>query len=50
VVEGIEVPAEAAPYVPSNAEELATTTSLEWPSFAPLRGQTVETFDRMFAA
>lgn len=50
VVEGIEVAAEAAPYVPSTADELASTTSLEWPSFAPLRGQTVETFDRIFAA
>ena len=50
VVKGIEVPAEAAPYVPSTPEELATTTSLQWPDFAPLRGQTVEAFDRMFAA
>ena len=50
VVKGIAVPDDAAPYVPSTAEELATTTSLDWPSFAPLRGQTVETFDRMFAA
>lgn len=50
VVKGIQVPAEAAPYVPSTAAELDSTTSLEWPSFAPLRGKTVETFDRMFAA
>lgn len=50
VVEGITVPAEAAPYVPSTPEELASTTSLDWQSFAPLRGETVETFDRMFAA
>ncbi|NKX43619.1 ABC transporter substrate-binding protein [Roseicyclus persicicus] len=50
VVQGIEVPADAAPYVPSTPEELAGTTSLDWPSFAPLRGETVETFDRMFAA
>ena len=50
VVKGIEVPAAAAPYVPSTPEELASTTSLDWPSFAPLRGETVETFDRMFAA
>lgn len=49
VVEGIEVPAEAAPYVPSTAAELDSMTSLEWPSFAPLRGETVEAFDRMFA-
>lgn len=50
VVEGIAVPPDAAPYVPSTPEELAGTTSLDWPSFAPLRGETVETFDRMFAA
>ena len=50
VVEGIEVPAEAAPFVPSTPEELASTTSLDWKSFAPLRGETVEAFDRMFAA
>lgn len=49
VVEGIPVPEEAAPYVPSNAAELDSTTSLDWQSFAPLRGETVETFDRMFA-
>lgn len=48
VVKGIEVPAAAAPYVPSTPEELDSTTSLKWPSFAPLRGKTVETFDRMF--
>lgn len=49
VVEGIPVAEEAAPYVPSNAAELDSTTSLDWQSFAPLRGETVETFDRMFA-
>lgn len=49
VVEGIPVAPEAAPYVPSTPEELDSTTSLDWPSFAPLRGETVETFDRMFA-
>jgi spermidine/putrescine-binding protein len=49
VVQGIEVPADAAPYVPSTPDELANITSLDWQSFAPLRGETVETFDRMFA-
>ena len=44
------MPEAAAPYVPSTEEELTSTTSLDWPSFAPLRGETVETFDRMFAA
>ncbi|UOM35236.1 PotD/PotF family extracellular solute-binding protein [Acuticoccus sp. I52.16.1] len=49
VVEGIETPAEAAPYVPSTPEERETMTSLQWPEIAPLRGETVENFDRMFA-
>ena len=50
VVEGIETPEEAKAYVPSTPEEIAATTSLDWQAIAPLRGQTVETFDRMFAA
>ena len=50
VVKGIDIPAEAAPYVPSTLAELDGTTSLEWKLFAPLRGETVEAFDRMFAA
>jgi spermidine/putrescine-binding protein len=50
VVKGITPPAEAAPYVPSTPEEMASTTSLEWQAIAPKRGETVETFDRMFAA
>ena len=50
VVKGIPVAPEAAPYVPSTMAELDSTTSLDWPIFAPLRGETVETFDRMFAA
>lgn len=49
VVKGIPVAPEAAAYVPSTPAELDSTTSLDWPSFAPLRGQTVESFDRMFA-
>lgn len=47
---GVETPQEAAPYVPSTEAELETTTSLDWQAIAPLRGDTVETFDRMFAA
>lgn len=50
VVQGVETPPEAQPFVPSTPEELAAATSLDWPAFAPLRGQTVEAFDRMFAA
>lgn len=50
VIKGITPPAEAAPYVPSTPEEMASTTSLDWRAVAPLRGGTVETFDRMFAA
>lgn len=50
VVEGIETPDEAKPYVPSTPEERASTTSLDWTAIAPLRGETVDIFDRMFAA
>ena len=50
VVEGIAVPEAAAPYVPSTEAELDTMTSLDWKTAAPLRGETVETFDRMFGA
>ena len=50
VVKGIATPDEAKPYVPSTPAEMASTTSLDWPLVAPLRGRTVETFDRMFAA
>ena len=49
VVEGIETPEEATPYVPATDEEMATTTSLDWQTIAPMRGETVEAFDRMFA-
>jgi hypothetical protein len=50
VVKGIETPEEAKPYVPSTPEEMESTTSLDWQAIAPLRGQIVETFDRMFAS
>lgn len=49
VVEGVPVSDAAAPYVPSTPEEVENTTSLDWQAIAPSRGQTVETFDRMFA-
>ena len=49
VVKGIETPEEAKPYVPSTPAELESTTSLDWPAIAPLRAETVETFDRTFA-
>lgn len=50
VVEGVETPPEAQAYVPSTPDEIAAATSLDWPAIAPLRGETVELFDRMFAA
>lgn len=49
VRQGVETPEAARPYVPSTPEERAAMTSLDWPAIAPLRGATVETFDRMFA-
>lgn len=49
VVKGVEVPEAAEPFVPSTPEELESMRSLDWPAIAPLRGETVEAFDRMFA-
>lgn len=49
VRQGVETPEAARPFVPSTAEERASMTSPDWPAIAPLRGQTVENFDRMFA-
>jgi len=46
---GVEVAEAARPYVPATAEERASMTSPDWPAVAPLRGQTVDAFDRMFA-
>lgn len=49
VANGVEVAEAAKPFVPATAEERAAMTSLDWPAIAPLRGATVEAFDRMFA-
>ena len=49
VVGGIETPEAAQPYVPASPEERGALSSLDWQAIAPLRGETVETFDRMFA-
>lgn len=49
VVEGVETSEAAAPYVPASEAERAAMSSLSWQEIAPLRGETVETFDRMFA-
>jgi spermidine/putrescine-binding protein len=49
VVEGVETPEAAQPYVPATAEERDAMSSLDWQAIAPMRGDTVETFDRMFA-
>lgn len=49
VVKGTEVPEAAKPYLPSTPEEIDSMVSLDWQAIAPLRGETVETFDRMFA-
>lgn len=49
VVEGVQTPEAAMPFVPATDEERAAMTSLDWQAVAPLRGETVEAFDRMFA-
>ncbi|MGP1397255.1 MAG: ABC transporter substrate-binding protein [Inquilinaceae bacterium] len=48
VVQGVETPEAAQPYVPTG-DERESMTSLDWSDIAPMRGETVETFDRMFA-
>lgn len=49
VIKGVETSEAASPYVPATAEERGAMSSLDWQNIAPLRGETVETFDRMFA-
>jgi putative spermidine/putrescine transport system substrate-binding protein len=49
VVEGVETSEAAAPYVPATEAERDAMSSLDWQAIAPLRGETVEAFDRMFA-
>ena len=49
VRQGVVTPDAARPFVPATPEERASMTSPDWPAIAPLRGQTVEAFDRMFA-
>lgn len=46
---GVEVAEAAMPFVPSTDAERDSMSSLDWPAIAPLRGETVEAFDRMFA-
>jgi putative spermidine/putrescine transport system substrate-binding protein len=46
---GIPTPPAAAEYLPSTPAELQAMASIDWAAVAPLRGRTVEQFDRMFA-
>lgn len=48
-VQGVPLPAEAAPYVPATPQEIASIQTMDWAKLAPLRGRTVDAFDRMFA-
>lgn len=48
-VAGVSVPPEAAPYLPSDAAELATLQTIDWRTIIPVRGMLVERFDRTFA-
>jgi putative spermidine/putrescine transport system substrate-binding protein len=48
-VKNIQTPPEAAAYLPSTPQEIASMTSLDWSKVAPKRGRVVEAFDRMFA-
>jgi putative spermidine/putrescine transport system substrate-binding protein len=48
-VRGVALPADAAPYMPSTPAEVAAVQVMDWAKLSPLRGPTVDAFDRMFA-
>jgi putative spermidine/putrescine transport system substrate-binding protein len=48
-VKGVTIPEAARPYTPSTAEEVARLQTVDWGKIAPVRGQIVERFDRVFA-
>lgn len=48
-VRGVTIPEAARPYTPSTPAEVARLQTVDWAKIAPVRGQIVERFDRMFA-
>ena len=49
-VRGVAIPEAARPYTPSNPAEVARLQTVDWAKIAPVRGQIVERFDRVFAS
>jgi putative spermidine/putrescine transport system substrate-binding protein len=49
-VKGVAIPQAARPYTPSTPEEVARLQTVDWGKIAPVRGQIVERFDRVFAS
>jgi putative spermidine/putrescine transport system substrate-binding protein len=49
-VKGIAIPDAAKPYTPSTPEEVTALQTVDWSKIAPVRGQIVEQFDRLFAS
>ena len=48
-IKGVQVPEAAKPYTPSTPEEVLALQTIDWAKIAPVRGQIVEQFDRLFA-
>jgi putative spermidine/putrescine transport system substrate-binding protein len=48
-VRGVALPEGAAPFMPATPAEVASVQVMDWAKLAPLRGPTVDAFDRMFA-
>ncbi len=48
-VKGIAIPEAARPYTPSTPAEVTALQTVDWSKIAPVRGQIVEQFDRLFA-
>jgi putative spermidine/putrescine transport system substrate-binding protein len=49
-VKGVTIPAAARAYTPSTQEEVSRLQTVDWARIAPVRGQIVERFDRVFAS
>ena len=48
-VRNVTVPEAAKPYTPSTPAEVLALQTIDWAKIAPVRGQLVEQFDRLFA-
>jgi len=48
-VKGVLPPQDAAPFMPSSADEIAKIQAVDWTKLAPARGRITEAFDRVFA-